>query len=168
MSLTPEQFRAMLDESLAPIVDRLAAVEERANPDNPDPAAVEEPVVDPRIAKLEADLRAANLATEAAEQRVVALASSGSHRVGRSAIGLSVGNPFTASTVYDGMIERCKTAAPTLARACATGKKLLLGKNGDLERHATHAELSGFLRALCNTAEIDAVITPPSQRVAWS
>ena len=171
MSLTADQMRALLDEKVDPLVQRIDALEAQrtAAPSTPEPKT--EPEVDttpdPRIAELEAERDAALVRAQRAERNVDSL-TSGGHRVGRAAVGLSAGSPMVASSVYDGMIDRCKSAAPTMARACTQGKKFLLGKNGDLERHATYAELNDFLRNLLNTAELDAVITPPSQRVAWS
>lgn len=174
--LTAEDLRAMLDEKLDPLKAKIEEIDQRtAAGATPNP--IEEPPVpaeDPHVAELRSKIEEIEARATAAEKRakdaegvVAQMVAGGSHRIGRSAVHLSIGNPVAAPSVFDGVIGRAKDSAPTLAKICERSKNILLGKNGDLGRHATRSELTGLLNALCNGAEYDAVITPPGQRAAW-
>jgi hypothetical protein len=177
MPIEIDDLRSLLDEKLAPLYERIEAVEQRTEPHNPEPpspapeqrsAAPDEPDYTAEIERLKAERDAERAKAELAHQRAAELLMSGSMRVGRSSASLTVPSGPAASGVFDAVIERSKDAAPMTAAVATRGKKLIEGPLGELNRHATRSELEGMLMGLCNAAEHDGTITPPGQRPAWN
>lgn len=149
--LTPDVFRQIVSDALAPLSQRLDAIEQRSgrpvqNP-NPAPAA---PAVDWEARAL------------AAERSLSALAG---ERVGRSVPAHLPSGP-QARTVYSGLIERTRAEAPSLAAAAERSMPLLVDEDGG-DAKATRAELEAGLAAMINAAELDGVITNPYSRALW-
>lgn len=152
--LSPDVLRRIVADAIAPLSQRLDAIERSGRPvptSTPAPAAAAPDAID-------WEARA-----KAAERTLSTIGE----RTGRPVpTHLPVGPQ--ARTVYDGLVERTRTEAPTLAAAAARALPILVDEDGG-DTKATRSELEAGLAAMINAAEIDGVITNPYARsiAAW-
>lgn len=155
-----DAIRSLLDEKLAPVTDRIAALEsseERAQP-APEPTPAPDPA-----AELRSQLEDANKRAERAEAAAAAMASR-PFRVGRSG-PLSIPDGPGAATVYDGLVQRARSEAPVLSAVAERMIPLMTEEKG--AKATTRGQLLDGLTAMLNAAEADGVITDPAHRPAW-
>jgi hypothetical protein len=152
--ITPDVLRQIVTEAVAPLAQRIAALEGRAATPSPvSPAPVQAPV-DPVDWKARA---------EAAERSLADVARG--ERVGRSMpIALPQG-PQTR-TVFEELIERTRAEAPRLAVVAKSIAPTLADEQGADPKISQRA-LVANLGAMLNAAEADGVITNPFARAAW-
>jgi len=153
--VTLEQFRSLLAETVTPITDRLATLEQRTNPANLTPAAP--------IATLPADERAAKAeARAAAAEGALSDVLAAPHRVGRQ-VHLSLPDGMPSSQGTD-LVERSRKDSPALATVATRAIAVLEGTGPNRPSKAT---LHRTLRSLFMAAEQDGLITDPTLKSNW-
>jgi hypothetical protein len=175
--MTPEQLEALLQRALAPVTERLAALEAaRATPAPAAAPAVAAPAPAPEAARTapapvpaatgDAELRARIEALEGQvrtrDAALNALASQG-HRSGMGAVVTASTDPIYAANEFEGLIGRAKAEdkSPALLAVVTRAKEALTvnlrSKNPKIREICDGAP--DLLRSLLNGAEMDGTLT---------
>jgi hypothetical protein len=157
-ALNLDAIRDLFAGELAPLVERISALEggEVRTEDN------DNTTENPELADALARLHAAEARANAAERSLANVVSSQPYRMGRSAVAPSIPAGPAARGGYMGLIERSRDAAPTLAAVAERSIDVVSD-----ERKASSNDLETLLRSVLMAAESDGIITPPTQRAAW-
>lgn len=161
-ALTLDAIRALLTDSLAPLNERMTALEgEKPGSAAPEPKPESE--VDERVAALEASL-AASEKRSASYEKVAADLLTRPQRFGR--VGqLSIQPGPAAAGSYADLVERARDEAPGMAAVVERMIPAMIETDGaaKVTRRTLEANLAACLRA----AENDGLITNPNFRAAW-
>lgn len=160
-----EALRAAVSEATAPLVERVAALEDAAPAStNPEPEPAPEPSIDERVVAAERATADALSRAQAAE-RALADAAARPMRVGRSVVP-SLPSGMQAQGAANGLIERSRTGTPHIA-AVAERTMATITDSDQPGTTVTRGALEQALRSLLTAAEADGIITDPNHRAAW-
>lgn len=158
-AMTPEQLRQILAESLAPLNQRLDAIDARTAPP---PAAAPAPPAPAPAPAIDWEARA-----KSAERTVENLVRG--ERIGRS-MPLDLPNGPAAADTFDGLVERAKESAPAMAAVAKHIRSHVVVDADDPEaQKVARRSFERDLAMMLNAAEADGIITDPLTRSigAW-
>jgi hypothetical protein len=165
--LTLDAIRALFDEKLNPVIDRVQALEggeDRTQPGGGDATEPDPNTAEGRLALAEARATAAEARAQRSEQALGDLVSQ-PHRVGRATLSIPAGP--AAAGAYGGLIERAREDAPQFAALVHRALPILTGENLSGNSQSQRAALEDMLRAGLIAAENDGLITDPNIRAGW-